>query len=149
MWVRLVPGWWWWFSRWVVSNSWDPVDYSQPSSSVHGISQARILEWVATSFSMRSSQSRDLTSVSCLGRRTLPPSHQGIPLVCVLKSDCSWVKQAHQVDGYLSLDMLLPLALFAPPLLFCYGSLPCPTPTPHSLDWIPTVSPSALCCHNA
>ena len=30
---------------------WDPIDYSLPGSSVHGISQARILEWVAISFS--------------------------------------------------------------------------------------------------
>ena len=29
----------------------DPMDYSQPGSSVHGISQARILDWVAISFS--------------------------------------------------------------------------------------------------
>ena len=29
----------------------DPMDYSLPGSSVHGISQARILEWVAISFS--------------------------------------------------------------------------------------------------
>ena len=29
----------------------DPVDSSQPGSSVHGISQARILEWVVISFS--------------------------------------------------------------------------------------------------
>ena len=30
----------------------DPLEYSQPGSSVHGILQARILEWVAVSFSM-------------------------------------------------------------------------------------------------
>ena len=30
-----------------VSNSFDPRDYSPPGSSVHGISQARTLEWVA------------------------------------------------------------------------------------------------------
>ena len=30
---------------------WDPIDSSLPGSSVHGIFQARILEWVATSFS--------------------------------------------------------------------------------------------------
>ena len=30
---------------------WDPVDYSPPPSSVRGISQARILEWVAIFFS--------------------------------------------------------------------------------------------------
>ena len=30
----------------------DPMDYSLPGSSVHGISQARIMEWVAIAFSM-------------------------------------------------------------------------------------------------
>ena len=40
-----------------------PHDYSMPCSSVHGISQARILEWVALSFSRRSSPPRDLTQV--------------------------------------------------------------------------------------
>ena len=38
-----------------------------PGSSVSGISQARILEWVAISFSMRPSQPRDQTQVSCIG----------------------------------------------------------------------------------
>ena len=33
----------------------DPMAYSLPGSSVHGILQARILEWVAISFSRRSS----------------------------------------------------------------------------------------------
>jgi len=37
----------------------DPMDYSPPGSSVHGILQARILEWVAMPFSRRSSQPRD------------------------------------------------------------------------------------------
>ena len=37
----------------------DPMDYSQPGSSVERILQARILEWIATSFSKGSSQSRD------------------------------------------------------------------------------------------
>ena len=46
----------------------DPMDYSLPGSSVHGISQARILEWVAISTSRGSSQPRDQTQVSCLGR---------------------------------------------------------------------------------
>ena len=41
----------------------DPMDYSLPGSSVHGISQARILESIAISFS-RSSQPRDWTQVS-------------------------------------------------------------------------------------
>ena len=30
---------------------WDPMDYNPPGSSVHGIFQARILEWVAITFS--------------------------------------------------------------------------------------------------
>ena len=43
------------------------MDYNQ-LGSVHGISQAKILEWVAVSFSGRSSRSRDQTSISCIGR---------------------------------------------------------------------------------
>ena len=49
----------------------DPVDYSSPSSSVHGISQARILEWVAMPSSRGSSQLRDYTCISCIGRQIL------------------------------------------------------------------------------
>ena len=43
----------------------DPMDYSPLRSSVRGISQARILEWVAISFSRGSSQPRDQTHISC------------------------------------------------------------------------------------
>ena len=52
----------------------DPVDCSSPGSSVHGIFQARILEWVAIPFSRESSQFRGETwvsSVSCTGRQVL------------------------------------------------------------------------------
>ena len=44
----------------------DPMDHSPPSSSVHGIFQARILEWVAISFSKGSSWPRDWTRVFCV-----------------------------------------------------------------------------------
>ena len=45
----------------------DPMDYSLPRSSVHGIFQARILKWVAMPSSRASSQPRDWTHVSlCL-----------------------------------------------------------------------------------
>ena len=44
----------------------DPVDCSPPGSFVHGILQARILEWVAIPFSRGSSQPRDQTQVSCI-----------------------------------------------------------------------------------
>ena len=41
----------------------DPMDCSLPGSSVHGILQARTLEWVAVPFSRGSSQPRDRTQV--------------------------------------------------------------------------------------
>ena len=47
----------------------DPMDCSLPGSSVHGIFQARILEWVAISYSRGSSQPRDWTRVSCTACR--------------------------------------------------------------------------------
>ena len=43
----------------------NPMDYSSPGSSVHGILQARLLEWVAMPSSRGSSWSRDQTHVSC------------------------------------------------------------------------------------
>ena len=47
-----------------------PMDCSPWGSSIHGILQARILEWVAISFSRGSSQPRDQTQVSHIaGRR--------------------------------------------------------------------------------
>ena len=49
----------------------DPMDCSPPGSSVHGILQARILEWVAISFSRASSWTGDWTCISCIGRRIL------------------------------------------------------------------------------
>ena len=49
----------------------DPMGCSPPGSSVQGISQARILEWVAISFFRGSSPSRDGTLVSCIGRQVL------------------------------------------------------------------------------
>ena len=47
----------------------NPMDCSPPGSCVHEIFQARILEWVAISFSRGSSQPRDQTRVSCSAGR--------------------------------------------------------------------------------
>ena len=47
----------------------DPMDYSLPGSSVHGILQARILEWVAILFSRGSSRPRYKTQVSHISGR--------------------------------------------------------------------------------
>ena len=44
----------------------DPMDYSPPDSSIHGISQSRILEWVTIPFSWESSWPRDQTRVFCI-----------------------------------------------------------------------------------
>ena len=47
----------------------DPMDYSTSGSSVHGILQARILQWVAIPFSRGSSQHGEQTCVSCVAGR--------------------------------------------------------------------------------
>ena len=47
----------------------NPMDHSPPGSSIHGILQARILEWVVISFFRGSSQPRDWTQVSHIAGR--------------------------------------------------------------------------------
>ena len=53
----------------VISDFCDPMDFSLTASSVHGILQMRILEWVAIPFSRISSWPGDQTQVSCLAGR--------------------------------------------------------------------------------
>ena len=50
----------------------DPMDCSISGSSVHGIFQARVLEWIAISFSRESSRPRNRTPVSRIAGRALP-----------------------------------------------------------------------------
>ena len=58
----------------------DPMDCNPPGSSVHGLLQARTLEWVAISFSRGSSQPRDWTPGLLNCKQTLYHlSHQGNP----------------------------------------------------------------------
>ena len=69
-WVSVLLGWsgkWKW-SRSVVSLC-DPTDCRVPGSPVHGIFQARILVWVAISFSRGSSWPRVQIHVSCIAGR--------------------------------------------------------------------------------
>ena len=76
--VRGLVNW----SRSVVSNSLRPHDCSPPGFSIHGIFQARILEWVAISFSRGSSQPRNRTQVSCIAGRCFNPlSHPWSPRI--------------------------------------------------------------------
>ena len=49
----------------------DPIDSSPPGSSVHGISQARIVERIVISSSRGSFRLRDLTHLSCIGTQML------------------------------------------------------------------------------
>ena len=63
------PDMWQWLQHCCLIAQWcptfcDPMDCIPPGSSVHGISQARVLEWVAISFSRGSSQCRDQTWIS-------------------------------------------------------------------------------------
>ena len=65
----------------------DPIDCSRPGSSVHGILQARILEWVAIPFSWGPSQPRDQARVSCTAGRlfTFEPPWVEAPIYLALK----------------------------------------------------------------
>ena len=62
----------------------DPMDCSSPGSSIHGIFQARILEWVVISFSRKPSWPRDGTWVSHVaGRLSLPSEPPGYSYLIV------------------------------------------------------------------
>ena len=64
---------------------WDPMDYT-----VHGILQARILEWVAFPFSRGSSQLRIEMRSPVLQEDSLPAEPQGKPTVwCKLNFICT------------------------------------------------------------
>ena len=79
----------------VVSESCDPLDCSPPGSFVHGISQARILEWVAIPFSRGSSLPRGLLPL-LLGR-------------WILYHCTTW--KAHKILTYANLSPILLFSL--------------------------------------
>ena len=99
----------------VFDSLWTPMGCSPPSFSIHGILQARILEWVTVSFSRWSSWTRDRTRNSCISSRFLsvwatrkdsliackcPTSHRNI----ALNTSLLW---------QLNSDFLVPLLLHA------------------------------------
>ena len=68
------------------------MDCSPPGSSIHGIFQARVLEWVAISFSRRSSWPRDWTQVSHIACRLFYHlSHQGSSCWSTSGSNCCFL----------------------------------------------------------
>ena len=73
---------------------WNLMDLGPPGSFVHGILQARILEWVAVPSSRGSSQTRDQTYfsyVSCFSTGSLPLAPPGEPSICNLNTEFLWL----------------------------------------------------------
>ena len=97
----------------------DPMDYSLPGFSVHGIFQARILEWVAISFSRRSSRPRDWTCVSrIVGRcftiwatREVPTREVTSILSCILFPAC-WESWFSKLEGVIEFEYYINTHLF-------------------------------------
>ena len=103
-------------SRSVVSNSLSPhMDCSPPGSSVHRVFQARILEWVAISFSRGSSQPRDW---NCTASHVAPTPGDGFftteppgkpTLSSIIKIKCSYIqsKQRWTKSSFNQLKLVL------------------------------------------
>ena len=107
------------------------MDCSLPGSTVHGIRQARILQWVAISFSRGSSRPRDPTYISCIGMWILYHWATTETLICIF---CSV-----QFSSSVVSDSLRPHESQ-------HTRPPCPSPTPgvHSDS-----HPSSQWCHPA
>ena len=87
----------------------DHVDCSLAGSSVHGILQTRILEWVVMSLSRGSSQPRDQTRVRCPGRQILSHWASRSTMIKILQREWisehlfTWIPQFKLLlDGYLA-----------------------------------------------
>ena len=84
----------------------DPMRCSPPGFSVHGISQARILEWVAISFSRGSSPPRDGTHVSCIAGRFFTTEPNGKPTQIVFYLITICFPTLNTLYGHLTLGYL-------------------------------------------
>ena len=103
----------------------NPMDHSLPSSSVHGILQARILEWVAVPSSRRLPQGSNLHLLCLLfwqaGSLSLaPPGLARSPQICLtLESNiCSFLSQSQ------SLSCQVLVTFFQPQYLLCSLGVP-------------------------
>ena len=81
----------------------DPMDCSPSGSSVHGISQARTLEWVPIPSSMESSGHRDQTYISCIiGMQILHPQAtweaRYISIQCCKKYICVYTNLSFKIN---------------------------------------------------
>ena len=122
----------------------DPMDCSLPGSSVHGIFQATVLEWVAISFSRASARPRDWIRISCIDRRILYhcATWEANPMIQNVFIG-SWGNQSLGVEKH-CLEQLTgdvnwrwPLrclgCMFPPSMPPPAPPTPTPTPTPSSL----------------
>ena len=78
----------------------DPTDSSSTDSSVHGILQARILKWVAISFSRRSFQPRDQTRVSHIAGRFFTIWATRYLFTILLMTEDKMVGKHHQLSRH-------------------------------------------------
>ena len=124
------------WSHSVVSDSLQPMDCRPPSSSVHGLLQARILEWIAISFSRGSSQPRDQTQVSHIAGRRFNLCTYNLNLF--LRKNDYWNQQLIDVTSIIlhhyQLPSLHPSFVFILPLYF-------------QVAWF-AVSATKLCIHS-
>ena len=92
-----------------MSNSCDPMDCSLPCSSVHRNLQARILKWVAISFSRQFSWPRDWNRVSCTaGRFFTNWARREAHIINTVINSMAWVNKFNQLKCSFEIDILLP-----------------------------------------
>ena len=100
----------------------DPMNCSPPGSFVHRILQTRILEWVAISSSRGSSQPRDQTCVSCIGRQILYHCATWEALSGSYVDTVLFNKGGYRMPyNCISDHILWPYNVFLSPLGFCFA----------------------------
>ena len=119
----------------------DPMDCCWPGSPVRGISQARILEWVALSFSRGSSWPRNWT---CIGRRILYHSASRDALEVLLLGQNFFFFQFLAFDSWKQQEKQIRFACFLPRVL-C--SLKCQSRAPVSAQFQDSLESSCYCNH--
>ena len=95
-------------------SQWCPTVWGPPHASVRGVFQARVLEWVALSFSRGSSWPRDGTGISCISCLDRPTGTPGKPMEKILAFYNVYSNSFPQVAFFL---VILPM------LFLLYGHL--------------------------
>ena len=97
------------------------MDCSLPGSSVHGIFQARIQEWVAISFSRKSSQPRNQACISCIAGRLFTTEQPGKPFWSHVVA-CNLTTSSSRLGKIIS---LIPSVRYLVGLMLCAQLLSC------------------------